>query len=359
MLGGDGDAHDGRDRVLHGDDRVRVRGVGVGQGARLDDVLVDADHAARVAGGARVDRLRLAPHHEDGALDVLDVEVLLLAVDVVGAHDLDLLARLDGAGEDAAEGVEAALVGGGDHLGDVHHQRAVGVARADAVGPLVVEGTGVERVDTVPLRRRRRGQVLHKHLEQGVVRRQPLLHAALEERLLAELEVVLGERDTHGAEHLGDGVVLLVHAVGEDLADGREAEHAEGALETGGLGAVGGLDPLLLLGVEEVVAPEALHHLLDVDAELLGVHARELGQGEGPAVQAGREGDGALGGVHLHVAEGLVVVGRDEHVDVLDVLDEGGVHVVRRQLQLQEGAVQLVDRDDGPARTTGEEAGED
>merc|ERR1740124_1781718 len=67
VLGGDGDAHDGRDGVLHGDDRVRVRRVGVGQGARLDDVLVDADDAARVAGGARVDRLGLAPHHETGA----------------------------------------------------------------------------------------------------------------------------------------------------------------------------------------------------------------------------------------------------------------------------------------------------
>ena len=28
---------------------------------------------------------------------------------------------------------------------------------------------------------------------------------------------VLGEGDAHGAEHLGDRIVLLVHAVGEDL----------------------------------------------------------------------------------------------------------------------------------------------
>ena len=28
---------------------------------------------------------------------------------------------------------------------------------------------------------------------------------------------LLGEGDAHGAEHLGDRIVLLVHAVGEDL----------------------------------------------------------------------------------------------------------------------------------------------
>ena len=95
-----------------------------------------------------------------------------------------------------------------------------------------------------------------------------------------------------------------------------------------------------------VVAPEAAHHLLDVDAKLLRVHARELGERERPAVEAGREGDGALGRVDLHVAELLVVVGRDEDVDVLDVLGEGHEHVLRRQLQLEEGAVELVDRDD-------------
>ena len=79
VLGRDGDAHDGRDGVLHGHDRVRVHRVGVGERARLDNVLVDAHDAARVTRGARVDGLGLATHHQDGALHVLHVQVLLLA----------------------------------------------------------------------------------------------------------------------------------------------------------------------------------------------------------------------------------------------------------------------------------------
>ena len=60
----------------------------------------------------------------------------------------------------------------------------------------------------VLLRARRRRQVLHEHLEERVVRGQPLLHAALEERLLAELEVLLGQRDADRAEHLRAAVEL-------------------------------------------------------------------------------------------------------------------------------------------------------
>ena len=159
--------------------------------------------------------------------------------------------------------------------------------------------------------------MLHEHLEQRVVRGQPLLHAALEQRLLAQLEVLLGERHAHRGEHLGDGVVRLLHAVLEDLGDRRQAEHAVRALEAGGDAAVRRLDPLLLLGVEVVVAPQAAHHLVDIDVELLGVHARKLGQRERPAVEARREGHGALGRVDLAVAEALVIVRGDEDVDVL------------------------------------------
>ena len=101
-----------------------------------------------------------------------------------------------------------------------------------------------------------------------------------------------------------------------------------------------------------VVAPEAAHHLLNVDAELLRVHARELGQREGPAVKAGREGDGALARIDLAVAELVVVVRRDEDVDVLNVLDKGGVHVLRRQLELEEGTVELVHGDNRPDALT-------
>ena len=190
--------------------------------------------------------------------------------------------------------------------------------------------------------------MLHEHLEQGIVRGQPLLHAPLEQGLLAQLEVLLVQGDTHRLEHLLHRLEVVVHRVLEHLGDRREAEHAKGALDAlRRCLAARRLDPLLLLGVEKVVAPEALHHLVDVDVELLGVHARELGERERPPVQAGREGHRALGRVDLHVAQLLVVVGGREHVDVLAVLDERDVHVLRRELELEEGAVELVHRDHG------------
>ena len=80
------------------------------------------------------------------------------------------------AGEDAAEREEPPLVLRRDHLGNVEHQRAVGVARADGLRVDVVERALVERLDAVDLRRRGRGQVVDHHLEEGLVGREPCLH---------------------------------------------------------------------------------------------------------------------------------------------------------------------------------------
>ena len=104
--------------------------------------------------------------------------------------------------------------------------------------------------------------------EERVVRRQPLLHAALEERLLSQLEVLLGELDADRAEHLRHGVVLLVHAVLEHLGDRRDAEHAESALEArrrAGGDADGGDD---VARVEEAVVGLHRVHRLVLRGEL-------------------------------------------------------------------------------------------
>lgn len=93
-LGLDGDAHDGRHGKLHRLDRVRVLALLARERRVLRDELVEADHRDRVAAGHVLDGLLAAAHAEDRALDRLDVEVLLLARDVVGAHDADLDARL-------------------------------------------------------------------------------------------------------------------------------------------------------------------------------------------------------------------------------------------------------------------------
>ena len=134
---------------------------------------------------------------------------------VVGAHDLDLHAGADRAGKDAAEGVEAALVRRGDHLRDVHDERAVGVALADALAPDVVLGASVERAGAVLLRPARRGQVLHEHLQEmllAVQRTEALLKAQLievEARVTQHTERARDEVVAASSAWLGPFAVLV------------------------------------------------------------------------------------------------------------------------------------------------------
>ena len=81
-------------------------------------------------------------------LDRFLVEILLLARDVVWSHDPALLSSGDLSSKYTAEGVESALVGGGHHLTDVHHQRTVGVAGLDGGAGSVVRGSLVQQLSS-------------------------------------------------------------------------------------------------------------------------------------------------------------------------------------------------------------------
>jgi hypothetical protein len=147
----DGALHDGRDGELH--DLEVVGGLAGGEGTALEQELIDTDQADNVSGGHVVDGLDLATHHEHGTLDGLDEEIILLSGSVVGALDADLQARSDGTGEDTTEGIEPALIGGRHHLGDVKHERSLGVAVADSDSSLIIGGTLIQRLRTVLLGR--------------------------------------------------------------------------------------------------------------------------------------------------------------------------------------------------------------
>lgn len=337
----DGTLDDGGDGELH---NLEVVGrLGGGEGTGLEQELVDTDETDDVTGGDILDGLDETTHHQNGTLDVLDEQVLLLAGEVVGALDADLETGADGTGVDTTEGVETTLVGGGHHLGDVQHQRSLGVTLADTSSDLVVLRTLVESLGTVVLGGDGRGQVDTDHLQHGVGGGQELAHDDLEDGLALELLLVVGQLDV---ELLDEGVDLLALVVvdgGEDLEDGVQDELVERALNA----VLGGVAPLLGLGVEVVLAPQTLQHLLAVDTELLGVLDGELADGEGPAVQTGTEGHGTLVGVDLDVTQSLVKVGRDDDVDGLDGTREGLVQVLLGDLQLQQGTVDLVDDQDG------------
>ncbi|GKT92871.1 elongation factor 2 [Colletotrichum tofieldiae] len=333
----DGALDNGGDGELH--DLEVVGGVGGGESTRLEQELVNTNETDNVTGRHVVDGLDLATHHQDGTLDSLDEKVLLLAGGVVGALDADLDTRLDGTGEDTTESVEATLVRGGNHLGDVKHEGTLGVAVTDGNGSLI-------GLDTVLLGRDGGGKVENHHLQEGVGSGQESAHDGLEELLALLLAVLSGELEVELLEEGGDLVLLEVHDGGEDLEDGVQDELVEGTLKLLALvGALGG--PLLGVGVEVVVAPETLHHLVAVNAKLLGVADSELADGESPAVQTGTEGDGTLVGVNLDITEGLVEVGGDDDVDGLDSTREGLVEVLLGDLELEKSTVNLVDDDDG------------
>jgi hypothetical protein len=340
----DGTLNDGGNGELH---NLEVVGSLVGgEGTRLEQELVDTDKTKNVTSGNIVDGLDETTHHKDGTLDGLDEEVLLLARDVVGTLDADLQTGADGTGEDTTEGVETTLVGGGNHLGDVQHEGTLGVAVADSDGVDVVVGTLVQSLHTVPLGNSGRRKVKNHHLEESVGSGKELAHDDLEELLALEVLLVRGELDLKLLKESGDLVGLEVHDRVEDAEDGVQDELVESTLK--GLTLVcANLGPLLGLGVEVRVTPQALAHLVLVDTELLGVTSSELADGEGPSVQTGTESNGTLLGVDLDVTEGLVEVGGDDDVDGLDDTREVLVQVLLGDLELEKSAVDLVDDNDG------------
>ena len=342
----DGDTHDGGDRVLH--DLDAVGAFVIRDSTLLHEELIDADETDGVTARNVRDGFDLATHHEDGPLDVLDVEIVVGAGLVVRAHDADLLASGDGTGEHTAEGVEAALVVGGDHLGDEDHEGTVLVALLDGLEAIVVVGTFVKLDGSVSLSLDGRRELEDDHLNEGLSGVDPLLEDALEE-VLGALALLVGlELNAESLEHLPDGVEVAVHDVTAELDDGAhdELNEAPGKLLALSTSVVGG--ELLGSGVEIVVTPELLHEAITVELEFLRVGGGEAGESEGPAEEGRSEGDGTKSGVDLlRLAHVLELVGRDDDVAVLDDTLEVLVHGLTINLKLKNTTIDLVDHHDG------------
>lgn len=345
VLALDGDSDDGRDRELH---LLHVVGaLEGGDGTGLDEVLVDTDETDQVTAWNVVDGFDVSAHHEDGSLDLLVEQIGLGAGHVVGTVDSDLLASGDLSGEDSTESVESTLIGGGDHLGDVGHEWTVGVTGLESLGELVVLGTFVQHLASVSLGGEWGWKVDGNHLEKSLTSWEPVSHEALEERLASEVLVVSLEGDATDGHDLVGFLHLFVHDGFEGLVDGIEDPLDETTLG-GGLGHL--LDPLLGLGVVESIAPEVLHHLVQVDLELGGVHLGELLEREGPAVEAGTETDGTVSGRNVEAAHWTVLIGAtvssDDDVDVLDDSREGLVKLFGVELEFEKSSVHLVHEED-------------
>jgi len=227
-------------------------------------------------------------------LDALEEKIVLLSGDVVGTHDADLLSGSDGSREDTTESVETSLIGSGHHLGDVHHQRSVGVAVSDSNSAFVVHGTFVEILNTVLLGNSGGWEMENNHFKKSVGGGKELLHDDFEEGLASFVLLFRGKVDLEGSEHLLVLGLLAVHDALDELVDWVQNELAESTGEDlSGLGDWA-LGPDLALGIEVVVTPEAFHELGLVNSELGSVHGGESGEGEAPSVKSRTESNGTL-----------------------------------------------------------------
>jgi hypothetical protein len=341
----DGALNDWRDGELH--DLEVVGSLGSGESTRLEQELVNTDKTDNVTSRNILDGLGTTAHHENGTLNVLDEQVVLLARGVVGTLDADLETGADGTSVDTAESVETTLVGGGNHLGDVKHKRSAGITVTDTNASLVISGTLVQSLGTVLLGSDGRGQVDTDHLQHGIGGGQELAHDSLEELLANEVLLIGSKLDINLLKKGGDLVLLVVVDELEDLEDGVENKHVESTLDGLAIDLGLGLGPLLGLGVEIVITPETLEHLLAVDTELLGELDGELADSESPAVKTGTESNGTAVRVDLDVTERLVLVGSDDDVDGLDGTSERLVQIFLGDLEFEKGTVDLVDDEDG------------
>lgn len=247
----DGALHDRGDRELH--DLQVVGGVGGGEGTRLEQELVNTNKTDDVTGRNILNGLNETTHHQNGTLDGLDEKIFLLARSVVGALDADLETRANSTGVDTTEGVETTLVRGGNHLGDVKHERSLGVTVTDTNAALIIRRTLVQSLGTVLLGSNGRRKVDTDHLQHGISGGKELAHDGLKELLASKLLLVVGELNFDLLEKSRNLVLLVVVNEVEDLVDGVKDEHVESTLN--GLAVDFGLSlgPLLGLGVEVVV----------------------------------------------------------------------------------------------------------
>lgn len=331
------------DRELH--DLQVVSGLGGGDGTRLQQELVNTDQTDNVTGWTVVDLLDLTTHHQDGSLDRLQEQVILLTDLVVWTLDSDLHTSLDGTSENTTESVESTLIGGWNHLGNVQHQVTLRVTVSDGLAVLIVRWTFVQGLSSVSLSSDWRWQVNDNHLQHGISSRQELSHDNLQQSLTLQLLLVVLQVDLQLLQQGWDLSLLEVHDSREQSEDRVQNEHVESSLQWLAISVNILVGPLLGLRVEVRVTPQSFHHLASVDTKLLGVSDSELSDGESPTVQTGTESNGTLLWEDLLVTERLLLVGRDDDVNGLNSSGERLVQVLLGSLQLQEGSVNLVDND--------------
>ena len=349
VLNIDGNSYDWGDGEFHDSDVVGI--FSRGDGTLLEDVLIDTNKTDSVTAWNIWDGFDLTGHHDDGSLNVLDVEVVLGSWLVVWTHDSNLLTGGNDTGEDSTEGIESTLIVGGDHLGDEDHEWAILRALLDSLTGDIIDWTFVKVGSSVLLGPNWTWELEDDHFKKSLGGVDPLLEDVLHEMLSGEFSLVGLENDLKSTEHLVDLLHLSVHGGSAESDDWLHHELDESSLELFVLIGLGVVLPFLGFLIKVVVTPKLLHHLLLLDTEFSGVDLGELGNGESPSEKSRTEGAGTLDWVDLEVLEFVVLVvwvliGGDQDVDILDNSEELLIHGLTINLKFEDTSIDLVDHED-------------
>jgi hypothetical protein len=149
ILWSDGDLDDWGDGESH---NFHVMGLVVGgDGTSFDEVLIDSDETDDVTGWDRFDSFDVSTHHEDGSLDVLDVQIFFFAWFKVGTHNSGFHTGGDLSGEDSSKSVESTFIRSRYHFTDVHHQWGIWIARFNTDGAWIVHWSFIQKFASVLL----------------------------------------------------------------------------------------------------------------------------------------------------------------------------------------------------------------
>jgi hypothetical protein len=340
----DGDSDDWGYRVFHDSDVVCI--FSSGDSTLLEEILIDTNKSDGVTAWDIWDSLDFTSHHDDGSLDVLDVQIVLGSWEIVWSLDSDFLSGGDGTSEDSTESVESTFIVGWDHLGDEDTERSIFIAVINRFESFVSVWTFIKVSGSVLLGLNWGWQFKDDHFKKSFSGVDPLLEDVLHEMLSLKLSLLGLEGDFEVDEHLVDLLHFSVHGGSAESDDWLHHETNESSLEGSTIIGVSVVLPFLGFGIEEVVSPKFLHHLLSSDTEFLGVNLSEFGKGEGPSEKSRSHSGSTVHWVNLlgfsHI---FALVGGDDDVNVLDNSLELIVHGLSINLELEDTSINLVDHE--------------
>jgi len=345
VLDSNGNSNNWRYRVLHDSD---VMGIFSGsEGSLLHEILIDTDEGDCVTTWDLWDSFGLSSHHNNGSLNVLNMEIGLGSRSIVWSLDSNFLSGGNGTSENSTESVESTLIVSRDHLGDEDAKWTVWIAFDDGFVSGIISWSFIKISSSVLLGLDWGWELEDDHFKKSLSSIDPLLENVLHEMLSLEFSIGSLKGDTEGKDHLIDFFHLTVHGGSAKSDDWLHHELNESSLEFRTISSFIIMLPCLSFLIEVVITPKFLLHLISIDTELLGVDLSETCAGEGPSEKSGTESGCSINWINLlgftHI---IALIGGDDNVDVFDDLNELLIHLFSVNLEFEDTSINLVDHED-------------